>query len=105
MSRYIITVNRAGLDRGDNVAPILVEDVQYGGVKACREVLIVGSSIIKYGPELENGATVWIECDDYEVAPQAAPTQEQHEQEKENGGRTSNLDGRRSTDSPENSEA
>jgi hypothetical protein len=57
------------LDRGDTVAPILVEDTRTGHYSDHKEVLILGNSVIKYGPERENGATVWIECDDYEARP------------------------------------
>jgi hypothetical protein len=106
MARYIITVNRAALDQGhEDCAPILVEDTRDGHFEAYSEVTIIGTSSIKYGPERENGATVWIECDDYVAPPGRSNTQEQHDQEKERrGSRATGSDGRRSTNTQKDSE-
>lgn len=61
-ARYIITINRDGIDHGDP-KPILVEDPSGGKMRFSRVVLPAGA-VVQYGEARRDGARVWIEADD-----------------------------------------
>lgn len=61
----IVTVDRAGLDRGTD-KPIRIEDTRTGRTKQMGgRVELLGRVFVVHGEERLDGATVWIECDGY----------------------------------------
>lgn len=65
MRRYAITIDRALLeatDPGACIDPILVEDLDTGGIERYATVELAGAQVV-YGGPLRNGARVWIEAD------------------------------------------
>ena len=61
-AKYIITVNRDGIDKGDP-KPILVEDPSGGRLRFSRVVFPAGAEMV-FGPARRDGARVWVEADD-----------------------------------------
>jgi hypothetical protein len=61
-AKYIVTVNRDGIDHGDP-KPILVEDPSGGKMRFSRVVFPAGAVMV-YGEARRDGARVWIEADD-----------------------------------------
>lgn len=66
--RYIVTVDRDSIDRGDLSAVVRVEDTTTGTVSTCAGAHLIGAQIVS-GPMRQDGAVVWIECED--VVPYA----------------------------------
>ena len=64
MSRFIVTVDRAGIDKGTD-EPIRILNTRTWATHTVAEAHLYGDVVIKHGPEREDGATVWIECDGY----------------------------------------
>lgn len=61
-ARYIITISRDTIDKGDP-RPILVEDPS-GAKTRAKSVVLGDRSRVVFGPARRDGARVWIETDD-----------------------------------------
>lgn len=62
-TRYIVTVNRDAIERGDLSAPVRVEDARTGEVSECASADLYGARIVS-GEARPDGARVWIVCED-----------------------------------------
>jgi hypothetical protein len=61
--RYIVTVDRDAIDKGDLSAVVRVEDASTGLVNTCAAADLHGARIVS-GTMRPDGAVVWIECED-----------------------------------------
>jgi hypothetical protein len=61
--RYIVTVDRDAIDKGDLSAVVRVEDTTTGIVSTCASADLHGARVVS-GPIRQDGAVVWIECED-----------------------------------------
>lgn len=78
--RYVITVNRDRIDKGEP-RPIRVEDTRDGSVAHYAAVRLLPTpgqfcanygenshaAVLRSGEARQDGATVWIECEEVEV--------------------------------------
>lgn len=62
-ARYIITVDRDAIDKGDLTAVVRVEYLSTGQVVTCASADLIGARITS-GPMRPDGAIVWIEAED-----------------------------------------
>lgn len=68
--RFIVTVDRAAIDAGNNAA-IRVSDERAGKVTNYTEVTLGGRVVVRHGPQRQDGARVWIEADEISGTMQA----------------------------------